>query len=105
MVAGTLRAHSRGPTAYAEIRTTCRPSRRPSSAWKLGARSRRNLSRCEQGQGLHQRPSPSALSKNGEEYILDPIADLRPLCANCHAMIHNGPDVLSIEELKHLLRR
>jgi 5-methylcytosine-specific restriction protein A len=37
----------------------------------------------------------------GEEYLLDPVADLRPVCPNCHAMLHRTKDKqLSIEELK-----
>jgi hypothetical protein len=43
------------------------------------------------------------LSEIGEEYLVDPIADLRPVCANCHEMIHNGPRPLSIEELKAIV--
>ena len=34
------------------------------------------------------------------EYKLDAIADLRPVCPNCHAMLHRGEVVLSIEELR-----
>ncbi|MDX2016430.1 MAG: HNH endonuclease [Planctomycetota bacterium] len=34
------------------------------------------------------------------EYKLDAVADLRPVCPNCHAMLHRGADVLSIEELR-----
>lgn len=34
------------------------------------------------------------------EYKLDPVADLRPVCPNCHAMLHRGATVLSIEELR-----
>lgn len=34
------------------------------------------------------------------EYEIDPVADLRPVCPNCHAMLHRGDSVLSIEELK-----
>lgn len=33
------------------------------------------------------------------QYELDPIADLRPVCPNCHAMLHRGERVLGIEEL------
>lgn len=33
------------------------------------------------------------------QYELDPVADLRPVCPNCHAMLHRGESVLSIEEL------
>lgn len=38
------------------------------------------------------------------EYELDPIADLRPVCPNCHAMLHRGESVLSIEDLHALLK-
>lgn len=34
------------------------------------------------------------------EYKLDAVADLRPVCPNCHAMLHHGAAVLSIEELR-----
>lgn len=40
---------------------------------------------------------PLALTDSA--YELDPIADLRPVCPNCHAMLHRGESVLSIEEL------
>lgn len=33
-------------------------------------------------------------------YKLDPVADLRPVCPNCHAMLHRGASVLTVEELK-----
>ena len=34
------------------------------------------------------------------EYELDPIADLRPVCPNCHAMLHYGKTLLNIDELR-----
>jgi 5-methylcytosine-specific restriction enzyme A len=37
------------------------------------------------------------------EYRLDPVADLRPVCPNCHAMLHRGKTLLSIEELRAML--
>lgn len=37
-------------------------------------------------------------------YVVDPIVDLLPLCANCHAMVHRVSPPLSIEELKATLR-
>ncbi len=45
------------------------------------------------------------ISTIGEEYQLDPVKDLVPVCPNCHAMLHRGIDrkVLSIDELKHLI--
>jgi predicted HNH restriction endonuclease len=40
----------------------------------------------------------------GGERVVDPVAGLRPLCANCHSMVHRRPGVvLSIEELHQLI--
>jgi 5-methylcytosine-specific restriction protein A len=35
----------------------------------------------------------------GEEYLINPVEDLRPVCANCHRMLHRTRPALSIEEL------
>jgi hypothetical protein len=37
-------------------------------------------------------------------YKVDPIEDLRPICPNCHAMIHRREPMLSIEELRAMIR-
>lgn len=48
----------------------------------------------------HLRP----LSEIREEYVVDPIVDLVPICPNCHAIVHRSRKALGIEELKnHLL--
>jgi len=39
------------------------------------------------------------------EYIVDPLKDLRPLCPNCHAMIHKPEKILSIEELREIIKK
>lgn len=39
------------------------------------------------------------------EYELDPINDLRPVCPNCHAMLHRPEQTLSIEELQAKLKQ
>lgn len=44
-----------------------------------------------------------ALYEIKEEYILDPISDLVPVCANCHAMIHRKNPPLTVDELKMIL--
>ncbi len=36
----------------------------------------------------------------GKTYEVDPIKDLRPVCPNCHAMLHRQNPPLTIEELK-----
>ncbi len=40
------------------------------------------------------------ISEVGKEYELNPIADLIPICPNCHAMIHITRPALSINQLK-----
>ena len=43
------------------------------------------------------------LSLIREEYTVSPIEDLRPLCPNCHAIIHRKSPSLTIEELKEII--
>ena len=43
------------------------------------------------------------LSDIGMMYQVDPIADLRPVCPNCHAVIHGDNPPLSIERARALL--
>jgi 5-methylcytosine-specific restriction protein A len=44
------------------------------------------------------------LSTVGPDYKVNPIQDLRPVCANCHAMLHYGHrPALPIEDLKQFL--
>lgn len=37
-------------------------------------------------------------------YEVNPVEDLRPVCPNCHAMLHRRRPPLSLEELRALLR-
>jgi len=39
------------------------------------------------------------------QHKVDPVRDMRPVCPNCHAVIHQRKPPLSITEVKHLLRR
>ncbi|MDP3876166.1 MAG: HNH endonuclease [Methylobacter sp.] len=38
------------------------------------------------------------------EYVVNPIEDLRPVCPNCHAVLHLGGRCRSIEEVLQLLK-
>lgn len=40
------------------------------------------------------------ISSIKKEYEVNPVEDLRPVCPNCHAMIHRNKEALTIEELK-----
>lgn len=43
------------------------------------------------------------ISKVGEEYDLNPVIDLIPVCPNCHAMIHITRPPLSIKQLRRVI--
>lgn len=45
-----------------------------------------------------------SLSELEEAYVVDPVRELRPICPNCHAMIHRSNPPMNIEDLKgHLV--
>jgi 5-methylcytosine-specific restriction protein A len=44
-----------------------------------------------------------ALSAVGMEFQIDPTKDLRPVCPNCHSVIHHGASPLTIEQARALL--
>lgn len=44
------------------------------------------------------------LGEIGAEYTIDPVNDLRPVCPNCHAMLHTRKPPYSIDEVKAMLK-
>ena len=47
----------------------------------------------------------TSLSEIDKEYEVNPIQDLRPVCPNCHAMIHKKKPAYNIEEIQSLLAK
>ncbi len=45
------------------------------------------------------------LSEVKEAHLVDPVKDLRPVCPNCHAVLHLRNPVLGIDELREMMRR
>ena len=45
------------------------------------------------------------LSSIGEKHEVNPVTDLRPVCPNCHAVIHRRSPPFTIEEVQVLLRQ
>lgn len=43
------------------------------------------------------------LASLGKEYEVDPIEDLRPVCPNCHAILHTSSPVMTIKQLRKVL--
>ena len=40
-----------------------------------------------------------------EDYVVDPVNDLVPVCPNCHMIIHSKPDgVYTVEEVREMIR-
>lgn len=58
----------------------------------------------ELGSGFIHVHHLKALAEIGREYEIDPISDLRPICPNCHAMIHRRQEMMTIEQLRELIR-
>ncbi len=52
------------------------------------------------GVGFIQVHHLKSLAEIGAEYEVDPIRDLRPVCPNCHAMIHRKHPPYSLEEVR-----
>ena len=44
------------------------------------------------------------LSECRGEYVVDPVQDLRPVCPNCHAILHLGGRCRTVEDVRRLLR-
>ncbi len=44
------------------------------------------------------------VSEIGKSYQVNPINDLRPVCPNCHAMLHTSNPPLGVEQLKGLIK-
>ena len=49
----------------------------------------------------HLRP----LSEIKEEYVVDPVNDLRPVCPNCHAVLHLGGECRGIDDVVQLVNQ
>jgi len=43
------------------------------------------------------------LNEISKEYIVDPFNDLRPICPNCHSMVHKGN--ITVESLKDIIKK
>lgn len=55
------------------------------------------------GEGFINVHHLKSLSEISQEYALDPIKDLRPVCPNCHAMLHRNKPAYTIEQLKDII--
>ena len=56
--------------------------------------------------GLHSRSPPAPRSRRSRgEHEVDPIADLRPVCPNCHSVLHSRVPAYRIEDVRAFLER
>ena len=56
-----------------------------------------------EGEGYIEVHHVTPVSKIGKDYKLNPVKDLIPVCANCHAMIHRRNPPYSVDEVKNLI--
>lgn len=57
----------------------------------------------DMGRGFIHVHHLTEIASIGAEYEVDPRADLRPVCPNCHAMLHTKRPAIDIDELKSML--
>lgn len=56
------------------------------------------------GRGMIHVHHLRSLAEIDQEYEVDPVTDLRPVCPNCHAVIHHREPAYSIEEVQAMIR-
>ncbi|VWB86990.1 HNH endonuclease [Burkholderia metallica] len=52
------------------------------------------------GDGYIEVHHRTPVSKLGDDYVVDPVRDLVPLCGNCHAMVHRTDPPTVVEDLR-----
>ncbi|MDF7826624.1 HNH endonuclease [Pontiellaceae bacterium B12227] len=57
----------------------------------------------EIGEGFIHVHHLKEIASRKKEYLLNPITDLRPVCPNCHAMIHSKKKAIPIFKMKKIL--
>jgi 5-methylcytosine-specific restriction protein A len=55
------------------------------------------------GEGYVEVHHRTPVSRMNESYFVNPITDLVPVCANCHAMLHRTEPPMAVEALRTLL--
>jgi len=58
----------------------------------------------ERGKGYIQVHHLVPISSVGKTYRVDPRQELRPVCANCHAMVHRTIPPMDLDDLKTLVK-
>ncbi len=59
----------------------------------------------ELGQGYIHVHHLRDLAAIGRSYRIDPVKGLRPVCANCHAMLHQTRPPMSIQKLRRIVKQ
>jgi hypothetical protein len=57
----------------------------------------------QRGEGFIHVHHVVPLSSIGKAYRVDPVKDLRPLCPNCHAIVHRSDPPMPVEMLRKLV--
>ena len=57
------------------------------------------------GRGIIHVHHMTPISSYTTQHDVNPIADLVPVCPNCHAMIHSRKEPFPIEDLRDIIQR
>lgn len=58
----------------------------------------------EVGRGFIHVHHVEPLAVSGDAHVVDPVTDLRPVCPNCHAMLHRKSPPFTVAELQVILK-
>jgi predicted HNH restriction endonuclease len=58
----------------------------------------------QRGEGFIEVHHVRPMGESGGEREIDPQKELRPVCSNCHRMLHRFGETISIEKLQELIR-
>jgi 5-methylcytosine-specific restriction protein A len=59
----------------------------------------------KEGKGLIHVHHLVPVAKIKRQYKIDPITDLRPVCPNCHAIVHRQEPPYTIAEVRRMMTR
>ena len=63
----------------------------------------------ERGKGFieihHEKPLYQFSTDGFETYIGEAVKNMKPVCSNCHRMLHRGSDLISVADLREIIQK
>ena len=52
----------------------------------------------------HEKPLYQFSTDGFEAYIGEAVKNMKPVCSNCHRMLHRGESTITVDELKQIIQ-